>query len=45
MAAASRRARYPFENMTAPCAIEKFDGVEDVSLYSVFSLMMLRTTD
>ena len=23
MAAAFRRARYPFENMTAPCAIEK----------------------
>jgi hypothetical protein len=35
VAAAFRRARYPLENMTAPCAIEKLDGINDVSLYSV----------
>jgi hypothetical protein len=35
MAAVFCRARYPFENMTAPCAIENLDGVKDVYLYSV----------
>src|ERR1700682_4214497 len=36
MAAAFRRARYPFENMTAPCAIEKVRP--RLSFFSLFSI-------
>src|SRR5450631_1522181 len=44
MAAAFRRVRYPFENMTAPCAIEKVRRRRRCfSLFSI-QLEMPRTT-